>query len=62
MLYLEDKRKARFFEITRIEGIEVKKALKMILEKYNDIVSQEAYDIENCKIIKHAIRLLNKLQ
>ena len=60
MLYLENEREARLFEITGIERIEVKKTLKIILEEYNDVVSQRAYNIGNCWIIKHAIRLLDK--
>jgi len=43
-----------------MEGIKVKKALKTILEEYNDVVSQEAHDIKNCRIIEYAIRLLNE--
>ncbi len=39
MLYLEDERKARLFEVTETEETKVKKALKIILEEYNDIVS-----------------------
>ncbi len=47
MLHLEDKREARLFEITGTEGIKVERALKNILEEYNDIVSQKAHDIGN---------------
>ena len=47
MLYLENEREVRFFEIIEIEGTEVKKALKIILEEYDDVVSQEAYNIRN---------------
>ncbi len=39
MLYLEDERKVKLFKIIGIRGIEVKRALKIILEKYDDIVS-----------------------
>ena len=39
MLHLEDEREVRFFEITGIEKTEVEKALKIILEEYNDVVS-----------------------
>ncbi len=48
MLYLENERKVRLFEIIRMEETEVEKALKIILEEYNDIVSQKAHDIGNC--------------
>ncbi len=48
MLHLEDEREVRLFEITDIEGTEVERILKTILEEYDDIVSQEAYDIGNC--------------
>ncbi len=60
MLYLEDKREVRIFEIIGMKGTEVKKILKVILEEYDDVVSQEAYDIRNCQTIEHAIRLLNE--
>ncbi len=44
-----------------MEGTEVKKTLKVILEEYDDVVSQKAHDIKNCQTIKHAIRLLDKI-
>ena len=43
-----------------MEGTEVEKALKIILEEYDDIVSRGAYDIGNCWTIEHAIRLLDE--
>ncbi len=55
MLYLEDKRKVRLFEITGMEGTEVEKAFKVILE-----VFQKAHDIGNCQTIKYVIRLLDE--
>jgi len=61
MLHLEDKREARLFEITGIEGTKVEKAFKIILNKYNDIISQGSHDIGNCRTIKYAIRLLDKI-
>jgi len=36
---LKDKREVKLFEIIEIEGTEVKKTLKIILEEYNDVVS-----------------------
>ena len=48
MLHLENERKARLFEITETEGIEVEQALKIILEEYDDVVSRGAHDIGNC--------------
>ncbi len=39
MLYLEDEREARLFEITETEGTKVEKILKTILKEYDDIVS-----------------------
>jgi len=39
MLHLENEREVQLFEITGIEGIEVEKALKIILEEYDDVVS-----------------------
>ncbi len=38
MLYLENERKVRLFKITEIEGIEVKKVLKIILEEYDNMI------------------------
>ncbi len=48
MLHLEDEREAKLFEIIGIEGTEIEKAFKIILEEYDDVVSQEAHDIGNC--------------
>ncbi len=48
MLYLEDEREARLFEIIGIEGTKVEKTLKTILKEYDNIVFREAHDIENC--------------
>jgi len=61
MLYLEDEREARLFEITGTERIKVEKTLRIILEKYDDVVFRETHDIENCRMIEHAIRPLNKI-
>ena len=60
MLHLKDERETRLFEITGIEGTEVEQALKIILEEYDDVVSREAHDIGNCRIIEHAIRFLDE--
>ncbi len=60
MLYLENKREARLFEIIRMEETEVEKALKTILEEYDDVIFQRTHDIRNCQTIEHAIRLLNE--
>ncbi len=60
MLHLKEERKVRLFEITETEGTEIKRTLKTILKKYDDVVSQGAYDIKNCRTIKHTIKLLNK--
>ena len=35
----------------------VKKMLNEILNKYDNIVSKGSYDIRNCKLVKHNIRL-----
>ncbi len=48
MLHLEDEREARLFKIIGMEETEVEKALKMILEEYDDVVSWEAHNIRNC--------------
>ena len=60
MLHLKDKREIRLFEITGMERTEVKKALKIILEEYDNVVSRRAHDIGNCWTIEYAIRLLNE--
>ncbi len=60
MLHLEDEREAWLFEITRTEGTEVEQILKIILEEYDDVVSQEAHNIGNCQTIEHAIRLMDE--
>jgi len=39
MLYLEDEKEARLFEITGTEGTEVEQILKIILEEFDDVVS-----------------------
>ncbi len=61
MLHLEDEREAWLFEITGTEGTEVKQALKIILEEYDDVVLWGAYDIENCRTIEYTIRLLDEI-
>ncbi len=38
MLHLEDERKVRLYEIIETEGIEVKRALKAILEEYDNVI------------------------
>jgi len=38
MLHLKDEKEAKLFKIIRTERIEVEKALKTILEEYDDIV------------------------
>ncbi len=60
MLYLEDKREASLIEITGMEETEVEKVFKTILEEYDDVVFWEIHNIENCRTIKHAIRLLDE--
>src|SRR6266498_2084856 len=60
MLHLEDEREARLFEITGTEGTEVEQALRIILEKFDDMISRGAYDIGNCRMIEHAIRLMDE--
>ena len=48
MLHLEDEREAKLFKIIGIEGTEVKKTFKTILEEYDNVVSQRSHDIGNC--------------
>ena len=60
MLYLEDEREAWLFKISGIEETEVEQALKIILEKYDDVVFREAHDIRNCRMIEHVIKLLDE--
>ncbi len=61
MLHLKDEREAWLFEIIGIERIKVEKTLKIILEEYDDVVSQGAHNIGNCQTIEYAIRLLDKI-
>ncbi len=61
MLHLENKREVRLFEIIRTEGTEIERVLKVILGKYDNVVSRRVYDIENCQTIKHTIKLLNEI-
>ncbi len=60
MLHLEDEREAWLFEITGTEGTEVEQALKIILEEFDDIVSQGAHDIGNCRTIEYIIRFMDE--
>ncbi len=39
MLYLEDERKVRLFEIMKIKKTKIEKTLKIILKEYDDVVS-----------------------
>ncbi len=48
MLHLENKREVRLFEITGMERTKVERALKIILEEYDDVVLRGAHDIGNC--------------
>src|SRR6266542_6686841 len=61
MLHLEDKREVRLFEIIETEGTEVKQALKIILEEFDDVISQGAHDIGNCQTIEYVIRLMDEI-
>ncbi len=51
--------KAKLYELISEEVIDthVKKMLDEILNKYDDVVSKGFHDIENCKLVKHDIRL-----
>src|SRR6266542_703161 len=51
--------KAKFYELISKKVIDthVKGMLDKILNEYNDIVSKGSYDIGNCKLVKHDIRL-----
>ena len=40
-----------------VMNIYVKEMLDEILTEYDDVVSKGSHDIENCKLIKHDIRL-----
>jgi len=48
MLYLKDKREIMLFEITEIKEIEIERAFKNILKKYDDVVFKGVYNIRNC--------------
>lgn len=60
-IYLKNEWKVRFFKIMKIKNIEIKRTLKYILKKYDNIVLKKTYNIRNCIIIKHTIRLLDKI-
>jgi len=60
MLYLEDERETRLFEIIEIEKTEIEKTLKIILEEYDNVVSRKTHDIRNCRMIEYTIRLLDE--
>ena len=47
ILHLEDEREVRILEIIETGETKVKRAFKTILEEYDNIISQEAYNIEN---------------
>ncbi len=38
----------------------IKEILDEILNEYDDVVSKGSYDIGNCKLVKHDIRLNDK--
>ncbi len=44
-----------------MEGIQVERILKQILENYDNVISRRTHDIGNCQVIKYVIRLLNKI-
>ena len=50
---------AKLYELIGEEVMDthVKEMLDEILTEYDDIVSKRSHDIENCKLVKHNIRL-----
>ena len=50
---------AKLYELIgeEVMDIHVKEMLDEILTEYDDVVSKGSHDIENCKLIKHNIRL-----
>ncbi len=54
--------KAKLYELIgeEVMDIHVKEMLDKILTKYDDVVSKGPYDIGNCKLVKHDIRLNNE--
>jgi len=50
---------AKLYELIgeEVMNIYVKEMLDEILNEYDDIVSKGSYDIKNCKLVKHNIRL-----
>ena len=50
---------AKLYELIGKEVMDtyVKKMLDEILTEYDDVVSKGPHDIENCKLVKHDIRL-----
>ncbi len=61
MLHLKNEREVWLFEITETEETEVKQALKIILEEYDDVVSRGAHDIGNCWTIEYTISKISSL-
>ncbi len=53
---------AKLYELISEEVMDthVKEMLDEILTEYDDVVSKRSHDIENCKLIKHDIRLNDK--
>ncbi len=51
--------KVKLYELIGEEVMDtyIKKMLDKILIEYDDVVSKETYDIGNCRLMKHDIRL-----
>ncbi len=58
----EYNKKVKLYELIGKEVIKtyIKKIFDKILAKYNNIVSKRSHDIENYKLVKYDIRLIDK--
>ncbi len=59
MKYDKYNRKAKLYELIdeKVMDTYFKKILDEILNEYDNVISKGPYNIENCKLVKHDIRL-----
>ncbi len=57
--YDQCNQKAKFYKLIdeEIMDTHVKEMFDEILNEYDDLIFKESHDIENCKLVKHDIRL-----
>ena len=60
--YDKNNKKAKLYKLIgkEVMNTHIKKMLDEILNEYNDIVFKGSHNIENCKLVKHDIRLNDK--